>query len=128
MTNARVDWRGEEVVALLSSITLEGLLQAGYQVEAEAKIGAAVDTGFMRNSVYVHSDKASTFRARSEEIDGRLHETTNAPPEPGDGVIVGVGADYAIYVEAEQPFLYPALVRVARQVGAMIQGEARGKL
>lgn len=78
----------------LSRADLRKLIRAAtLRIEAEAKIGAPVDTGFLRNSI------ASSF------------------PDDQTGV-VSVGAEYGIYVEMgtvhapAQPFLLPAAERV----------------
>lgn len=126
---SKVNWYGDDVALLIEGIALDGLLRAAYQIEGEYKINARVDTGFMRNSAYVHSEKASTFQAQSKTLDGQLHETVNSPPPLEEGaVFVGVGANYAIYREIEDGTLYNALMRVSKQIGGLIQAEARGKL
>ena len=77
-----------------SRVELQKLIRtATLRIEAEAKIGAPVDTGFLRSSI------ASSF------------------PDEQTGV-VSVGAEYGIYVEMgtvhapAQPFLLPAAERV----------------
>lgn len=125
MSDFKLDWRGNDALLVLEGATREGLLTLGYQLEGEIKVGAPVDTGFMRNTVYVHSSEVSTFQAQSR--DG--YETTSAPPAVDDDtVIVGVAADYAIYVESTQPFVYPALQRVAQVAGATVASAIRDKL
>jgi len=121
-----VNWYADDVALLLENIAEESLLQMAYQIEGEYKVNARVDTGFMRNSAYVHSDKASTFRAQSKD---EHHRTIDSPPSTGDGTVyVGVGALYAIYNEVEDHALYNALQRVQRQFGGIIQSVARGQL
>lgn len=131
----RVDWYADKVVLLLEGITYDSLLRLAYMIEAEAKIGAPVDTGFLRNTIYVHSKKGSTFQARSQELKSKktgsssVHRTADGPASGDkDSIIVGVAALYAVYAEIRQPFLYPALQKLVRQFGAIIKAEASGKL
>lgn len=124
-----VNWYTDEVVLLFENITEEAALQAAFQVEAEYKINARVDTGFMRNSTYVHSAKTSTFQPSAQTIQGVMHETTGSPPPVEENTVyVGVGANYAIYNEMQDSALYGALQRVAAQFGAMIRAAAASKL
>lgn len=121
-----VNWYEEDVILAAEGAMGEALLALAFQVEAEAKVKAAVDTGFMRNSSYVVGGNENTFHARSEEKDGREYNTVNSPePAAPGGAVVGFAADYSIYVETQQPFLYPALRSVANQADATI--EAVGK-
>ena len=134
MSNYTLDWRADEVILALEGATREGLLALAYQLEGEIKVGAtpSVDTGFMRNSTYVHSSEASSFQAQSKVLKSNktgqksLHQTVNAPPPADDETVyVGVAADYAIYRESVDPFVYPALQRVARTAGATVAGAIR---
>lgn len=119
---SNINWYEQDVIAKVADASAEFLLAMGFQVEAEAKVNAPVDTGFLRNSSYVNGAGQNTFTPRQ---DGD-RETVSSIPTPADGeVVVGFAADYAVYVEAEQPFLYPALQRVASQANGII--EAVGK-
>ena len=122
----RLNWRGDQAAVVVTDATRKGLLQLGYQLEGEIKVGAPVDTGFMRNSTYVHSSGASTFQAQNGS-EGQ--QTASSPPAADDDtVIVGVAADYAIYVESTQPFVYPAMQRIARLAGGVIGGAVRSAI
>ena len=76
--------------------------RATLSIEAQAKINAPVDTGFLRSSI------ASSF---SDEQTG----------------VVSVGAEYGIYVEMgtvhapAQPFLLPAAERVMKEFGGELK-------
>lgn len=123
---SEVNWYGDDVALVIEGIAEEALLQMAYQIEAEAKIEAPVDTGFLRNSIYVHSKRASTFRHQSN---GDHYETIGSPPAAENGVVVvGAGALYAVYAEMRRSFLYVALQRMQRQFGGIIQSVARGQL
>lgn len=85
----------------------------GFQVEAIAKMKAPVDTGALRNSIYV---------ATNESNNPPLEATEVLPTPEGDAVIVGPSVEYAIYQElgtsffSPQPFLEPAVREVERQL------------
>lgn len=75
---------------------------ATLKIEAEAKVAAPVDTGFLQNSI------ASNF---PDELTG----------------VVSVGAEYGIYVEMgtvhapAQPFLLPAAERAMKELGGELK-------
>lgn len=125
----RIDWYEKDVIAVAEGASMEALLAMAFQVEAEYKIRAAVDTGFMRNTTYVQSAKTSTFQPKEQTLTskrtGRKGKHKTVPnPEPAKDdkeVIVGVGANYAIYREIEDGALYAALQSVAQQAPATIQ-------
>jgi len=123
-----VKWYGDEVLLQLKEATAEMLDAAAHLIETEAKINAAVDTGFMRNSIYVvtpisntygKTDASGSFQSKKEkrQVERRLAPQANAPE---DGAVVVVGAEYAIYEEMHRAFLYPALEKVASSKGAEI--------
>lgn len=116
-----VKWYEQDVLLRVENASAEFLLALGFQVEAEAKVRAPVDTGFLRNSSYVNGAGQNTFVPRH---DGD-RETVGSAQSAEDGVAVGFGADYAVYVEANQPFLYPALQSVAQQAEGIIEAVGR---
>jgi HK97 gp10 family phage protein len=84
----------EELRKLIGTATLK--------IEAEARMGAPEDTGFLRSSI------------------------ANSFPDDLTGV-VSVGAEYGIYVEMgttrtpAQPFLLPAAERVMKELGGELK-------
>lgn len=123
---SRVNWYEQDVVVTANNAMEEALLALAFQIEAAAKVDAPVDTGFMRNASYVVGGDTNTFQVRSEEHNGRRYETATHPePAPPSGVTVGFAADYTIFVETQQPFLYPAAQRVASQAGGTIEAVGR---
>lgn len=126
MSNSRVNWYEQDVLAVVDGATQEGLLAIAFQIEAIAKTKAAVDTGFMRNSSYVTGGDTNTFQASSQEINGRQYETVSSPePAPPGGATVGFGADYTIYEESRQPFVYPAAVQAMQDAGGILETVGR---
>lgn len=122
MPNSRVDWYAEDVLLVVDDVTEEALLALAFQVEAEAKVNAPVDTGFLRNSSYVAGGDTNTFRSQS--ANGR-NTVNRAEPSPPNGAVVGFGADYSIFVESRQPFLYPAAQQVMQQAEGTIAAVGR---
>lgn len=123
---SQVNWYEQDVLLAAGNAMQEALLAIAFQIEAEAKVKAPVDTGFMRNSAYVVGGDTNTFQAQTQDASGRQYETATHPePAPPNGVTVGFAADYTIFVEAQQPFLYPAAQRVARQAGGTIEAVGR---
>lgn len=117
--------RFPEMARGLHEALSEAVRKVAFDVEAHAKAHAAVDTGFMKNSVYtVTSDSSDYSSAGSEAL-----PSVDAPPDDLTAY-VGVGANYAIYVEmgtshmAAQPFMAPAAAAVekgmARGIAALI--------
>ncbi len=92
-------------------------------LEVAAAANPPVDTGFLRNSVYIESDRVSTFDQtwisdyyHSPKQDRLVQrERVDAPERPpdADSVIVGWAAVYAWYVEDYTSFIYSALMSLA---------------
>ena len=84
--------------------------KAAFDIEQDAKMRAPVDTGFLRNSLYVVTRGQSTYDASG---DGPMLPEVERPPDELTAY-VAPGAEYAIYVEMgtstnyAQPFLTPA--------------------
>lgn len=80
-----------------------------------------VDTGFLKASAYLHSERQSTFDATWNSglyasKRGTMEQRQRAGgPEapPKHGAVVGWAATYAYWVDEQQPFIYPALLSVA---------------
>lgn len=91
--------------------------KAAFDVEAEAKQRAAVDTGFMRSAIYTETIEGSTY-GQGIEGHGTLEPELNGDTEHGQVAWVVAGAEYSIYVEmgtahmAPQPFMAPAADKV----------------
>ncbi len=92
--------------------------KTAFQIETDAKILAAVDTGAMRSSVHTVTSKgsnASTNLALAQGLRPGV-EVAEAPPVTRLGLAyVGVGVEYGIFVEfgtyktSAQPFIVPAV-------------------
>ncbi len=129
MPDTRVDWYANDVILVVDNATKEMLLALAFQTEAEYKTRARVDTGFMRNSTYVQGAETSTFTPKTDTLrsrrSGRIEkrETVGRAETPKDDqeVIIGVGANYAVYREIEDGALHQALQAASQQAAATIQ-------
>jgi|GEM_PF-5403482 len=121
MTEIR--WHERDVLIVFENASKDFLLAVAHQVEAEAKPGMRVDTGFNRNSSYVVGAGENTFQSRNEGT--RSTVPTATQPRTDDEIVVGFAADYAIYQELANPTLYPALVRVAQQASGIVDTVGR---
>ena len=93
--------------------------KAAFDVQAAAATGAPVDTGFLRNSIYVETATDSTYGqgAGSPPKDSSLVPEVEKP-EDDLTAYIGVGASYGVYVEMgtvhmpAHPYLAPAVEQV----------------
>lgn len=104
------------------------LVKAAFSVEARTKINITdngqIDTGFMRNSVYVsglhdtysRTDQDGEYKNKAGETVKRFKAPRREPSAEGN-LVVGVAAVYAYYQEQRKPFLMPALEEVQREFG-----------
>ena len=87
-------------------------LSAGaHYLEGQFKIAAPVDTGFLRNAIYVRGAQESGYsnaRADAEAANPKGEMLAEARTPPEGEVHVIFGAEYTAYVEANQPFITPA--------------------
>lgn len=125
MANAEVRMYLDHVRLVVEQATEAALAAIAFQMEAEVKVqirnNGQVDTGFMLNSVYATTkrdgDSYDAAEAEARAAADRAGEPRAMAPRrtlPGDaaaGVIVG--AEYAVYQEAAQSFLYAGAQRVA---------------
>ena len=112
----------EGVLVKVRAATEKTLAKIALQVEGQTKINITdngqVDTGFMRNSVYSATKAADSFGQIKSE-GGRAPAAKAKIPKDARA-LVAVGANYAVYQEERNAFLFPAAEAVANQ--------ARGKL
>lgn len=115
MAKAKIKWYPDEVKkAALEAVNLEGV---AFRVEETAKANIVrndqVDTGFMLNSTYVVLPDRSTYSG-GEGIGPK-------PDVKANQAAVVVGANYAIYQEIQQSFLFSALNQVTGELGGIVK-------
>lgn len=97
-----------ELLKALHDGTKKGVVKATKEVKKDIQSGAAVATGYMRDSAYTVTSEGSDYQGGAKSL-----------PEvgaPGDDLtgIAAVAAEYAVYVErgtskmGAQPFVTPA--------------------
>lgn len=122
----------DHVLVKVNSRSDEFLEAVALQIQAETKVkiqqNGQIDVGFMLNSTYTVSKRGDTYSAANQS--GRYSNqqgqsvTRNLAPKaslPGNAkAATVVGAQYAIYQEAKQSFLYAAADKVAGQVSGSV--------
>lgn len=108
-------------IKFLTSETRRKAAQAvkatAFAISAHAKDAAPVDTGFLKNSIFVVGDGYGTEAAAAAAAGGKAaREFLEAPPVKDDlEAAVAVGAEYGVDVEMgtldsrAQPYLAPAV-------------------
>ena len=128
---AKVTMYLDHVEMRVENATEEALHAIALEVEGHAKVNIVandqVDTGFMLNSVYVESQKGSTY---GNTWPG--DESTKAPkhriPKKYASTAIIVAAVYSIYQEVLQPFLRPAGSEVMNRVKGIMEPIYRTKI
>ncbi|MCB8988084.1 MAG: hypothetical protein H6661_10095 [Ardenticatenaceae bacterium] len=139
----KVNWYAEDVMLKFTKLSERALEAAAFRVEYWAKINIntndQIDTGFMANSVYVVTEEGSSYAAtmsngaypwRPQKHGGvtgvaQREMAPEAPLPDGKAALVCVGANYAIFQEQQQPFLYPALLAVKSEMKGIIETVAK---
>jgi hypothetical protein len=134
-TRGKVNWYAEDVVVKFTRLSERALEAGAARVDALAKMNIVatdqVDTGFMVNSVYFATKDSSTYADSSglhQNKTGDMVERQMAPEatlKPGTAALVCVGANYAIFREMKEPFLYPALLAVKSEMKGIIETVAK---
>lgn len=129
MADAKVEWFGDQLLLEVAELSDDAAFALALYIEGEAKKGAAVDTGYMRNAIYsMGANGEDSGQAPGKQTNYSSEQKRNvtqdsAPTEnpPESGALVHASAEYTMYQEQREPFLYPALERavdVAPQIMA----------
>lgn len=123
MSEIKLDTRELDRIAAKVGKTCEQIIMSlAFDIEAQAKMNAPVDTGALRNSVYVEGKEKSDYQQAAAGVTSRRPDVeTERHPAPSGKVIANVGpcVEYAEYVELganAQPFLTPAVYSVANKL------------
>jgi hypothetical protein len=137
--NYEIDWFEEEVSFQIKGATDESIRAAAFWIESEARQNIQrnnqIDTSFMINSGYVRTEKDSTYS--ETQSSGQFTNKQGDPVErdrapqiqlpKGQTALVAFGANYTLWQELIQPFLFPALEAAKRQTGGIIEKTAKKK-
>ena len=103
-----------EIAAKIDEVASKVIRKAAFDLQAQAQANAPVDTGFLKNSIYVEMQDTSTYgQAQDPQGDQTLLPEVEKPSNKTTA-IVAVGANYGIFVEygsvhgPPQPYLTPA--------------------
>lgn len=110
-----------DVIAEEVAFALEG------QAKANIVANDQVDTGFMLNSVYAVTRSGSGYGSAQGAAKSRNPDAEMGPEvslNKAKAVVV-VGAEYAVYQEEKQSFLYKAGEDVAGQIGGIVEKVGR---
>jgi hypothetical protein len=125
----------DHVKVVVDNATAEVLKRLGFRIQERAQLNIRsndqIDTGFLINSIYtVWKDDGSDYEqarasAEAQTVSSKSgrpvdHEGDMAPKvdlQANAAAAVVIGANYAIYQEAANPFLYPAAEAAAIEFG-----------
>jgi HK97 gp10 family phage protein len=107
----------QDLADALPDILSQVVRKTAFDIAADAAQAAPVDTGFLRNSIYVATWDTSTY-ARGGYGDGHQELLPEVDvPEDETTAYVAVGASYGVYLEFgtrfmnAQPYFFPAMER-----------------
>lgn len=107
-----------EIAAQIDEAASKVVKKTAFDLQAQAQARAPVDTGFLKNSIYVEMQETSTYgQVQDPEGDQTLLPEVERPHERTTA-IVAVAANYGVYVEygtshaPAQPYLTPAAENV----------------
>ena len=122
MPDAQVNWYEEDVKLAVDGATDEFLTELAFYIEGEAKTGATVDTGFMRNAIYAIGPLTSHRAKAVAEAKSRANRDMASTPQVGEHeAAVHGAAEYTIFQEMRVGFLYRALEKAQAVAGGLIQ-------
>jgi len=128
----KVDWFERDVLLKIEDTTDEALTDLAFQGEALAKVNiqanGQIDTGFMLNSTY-GLGPTGDHRAQAEAEASAVAERQMAgPPSLEEGqAAIHAAAEYAVYQEMANSFLYRAVEQLQEEAGGIIEDVARRK-
>lgn len=102
-----------QMARMLHETASKAVRKAAFDIEGGGKVNAAVDTGFMKASIYTVTHDESSYGQGTAGNAGALLPEVEHPASDLEA-FVAVGASYGIYVELgthkmpAQPYLTPA--------------------
>lgn len=110
-----------EMAEKLAKALDEAVKKAAFDIQAAAQAAAPVDTGFLKNSIYVETHSESTYGQIAEPTSPTATVLPEVEKPKEHQAVVAVGANYGVYVEfgtvhgPAQPYLTPAAAIVEPQ-------------
>lgn len=129
-----VDWYEEDALFEIDQASDDIVTRIAFQVEGYAKVAAKVDTGFMRNTIYTIPasypptdtgwEDGAYESSKTGESEQRFRVDV-VPKLPPRFAAVHAAAEYAIYREVQDHFLYNALEKAKGIAPGVIRGAGR---
>lgn len=123
---SQVNWYRQKVVAVLDNVKAEVLDKLAFRALEHAKVNIQsndqIDTGFMWNSGYAVSGRRDNYAQAIAEAVARAPREPAPKARPGRGeALVGFAAEYSVYQENRQSFLFRAVEQAGDELGAIIR-------
>lgn len=130
MANVVVNWFADKANNLIHARAQRAIEALAYDVRERARQnleeGGHIDTHFLYNSIYVATPNGHSPIHPSGDYTNRDGETVRRENGEivtvGRGAFVGAAASYALYVELEDPFLFPAIEETAGAADKVLTG------
>ena len=134
-----VKWYGNQVKRMIEQETQRGAEALAYEIREHARRNLEeaghVDTGFLKSGIYVATPEGTTpippdGTYTSTKGNGQVRRENGEIVQVSEGAslgavrtgaIVGAAADYALYIELEDPFLFPAAEQTAGNADRILQ-------
>lgn len=106
-----------EIAEVFGKATSQVVRKAAFDIQARAQAKAPVDIGFLKGSIYVSTSDSSDYGEGPPPPKG-AELLPEQKPEDENTAIIGVGANYGLYVEMgtvhrpATPFFTPAVEAV----------------
>lgn len=120
---SRLEWHGADVLALADKALDEMVSKLALQTVGHAQVNAAVDTGFMRNTIYAITPRGTDAQGWGsgtyQDRTGNAVQRTRVYEQPPIGeheAAVHVAADYAIWRELADNFVSDALQQAGQDL------------
>lgn len=114
-------WYASNVKTIIRKQTAQGLDRVALRIRSQVRRNITgndqIDTKFLWNSVYVatpekHTDVPPDGEYLSTKTGKMVKRQSSEIVLPSEGAFVGVAADYAVYVELQQSFLFAGVETV----------------
>jgi len=131
MAEGKVNWYEQDALLQVDAASAELVTKLAFLVEGYAKVNAKVDTGFMRNAIYTipargrpreTGPSSGSFRSKATGEMVERKRVSGVPQIPDGYAAVHSAAEYSIYREVTDHFLYNALVKVRLVAPGVIRG------
>lgn len=131
MAKVVVKWFANQVKQFVNREAQRGVEALAFDVRERARRnlenGGHIDTKFLYNSVYVSTPKGTSpippsGTYASLKGHGQVRREAAEPVTVSQGAFVGAAADYAVFVEIADPFLFPAIEETRGAADSVLTG------